>query len=159
MSVSDLLAGPAAGVADAVRERRVSAAAVIEASLAQIERTDGIVNAFTDRTFERARRRAAQLDARLTASDAADAGLPLLGVPFAVKNLFDVAGLTTRAGSKIERDKPPAERDGVLVERLEAAGAILVGALNMDEYSYGFTKENSHDRTTRNPPDTARVAG
>ena len=161
MSAADLLAGPAAGIADAVRERRVSAAAVIEASLAQIERTDGIVNAFTDRTFERARRRAAQLDARLAArdADAAVAGLPLLGVPFAVKNLFDVAGLTTRAGSKIERDKPPAERDGLLVERLEAAGAVLVGALNMDEYAYGFTTENSHDGPTRNPHDPARVAG
>jgi amidase/aspartyl-tRNA(Asn)/glutamyl-tRNA(Gln) amidotransferase subunit A len=83
----------------------------------------------------------------------------LLGVPFAVKNLFDVAGVTTRAGSKVERGKPPATHDGPLVARLEAAGAVLVGALNMDEYAYGFTTENSHDGPTRNPHDPARVAG
>ena len=80
-------------------------------------------------------------------------------MPFAVKNLFDVAGLTTRAGSKIERDRPPAAADGPLIARLEAAGAVLVGALNMDEYAYGFTTENSHDGPTRNPHDLARVAG
>ena len=161
MSAADLLAGPAAGIAAAMRERRVRAADMVEASVARIERTDGTVNAFTDRTFERARRRAAELDALLASPgpDAAVAALPLLGVPFAVKNLFDVAGLTTRAGSKIERDRPPAHRDGVLVERLEAAGAVLVGALNMDEYAYGFTTENSHDGPTRNPHDLARVAG
>jgi len=161
MSAADLLAGPAAGIAAAMRERRVRAADMVEASVARIERTDGTVNAFTDRTFERARRRAAELDALLASPgpDAAVAALPLLGVPFAVKNLFDVAGLTTRAGSKIERDRPPAHRDGVLVERLEAAGAVLVGALNMDEYAYGFTTENSHDGATRNPHDPSRVAG
>ncbi len=80
-------------------------------------------------------------------------------MPFAVKNLYDVAGLVTLAGSKIERDAPPAARDAVLVERLEAAGAILVGALNMDEYAYGFTTENSHVGPCRNPHDPTRVAG
>ena len=70
---------------------------------------------------------------------------PLAGVPFAVKNLFDVAGLATLAGSKINRDTPPATRDAALIERLEAAGAILVGALNMGEYAYDFTGENVHD--------------
>ena len=66
-------------------------------------------------------------------------------MPFAVKNLFDVKGLSTRAGSKINRDHPPATRDAALVERLEAAGAVLVGALNMGEYAYDFTGENAHD--------------
>ena len=70
---------------------------------------------------------------------------PLAGVPFAVKNLFDIAGLPTLAGSKINRDAPPAARDATLIERLEAAGAILVGALNMGEYAYDFTGENVHD--------------
>jgi amidase/aspartyl-tRNA(Asn)/glutamyl-tRNA(Gln) amidotransferase subunit A len=80
-------------------------------------------------------------------------------VPFAVKNLFDVAGLPTLAGSTIERDSPPAARDALLVRRLEAAGAVLVGALNMDEYAYGFTTENTHYGPTRNPHDTARISG
>ncbi len=159
MSPGDLFAGPAAALTDAVRQRGVSAAAVLEASLARIECTDGVVNAFTDRTFERARRRAARIDAQLAANDSEAAARPLLGVPFAVKNLFDVAGLTTRAGSRIERDRTVAMHDALLLARLEAAGAILVGALNMDEYAYGFTTENSHDGPTRNPHDPTRVAG
>lgn len=85
--------------------------------------------------------------------------LPLLGVPFAVKNLFDVQGLCTRAGSKIECDAPPAARDALLVRRLEAAGAILVGTLNMDEYAYGFTSENTHYGPVHNPHDLGRTAG
>jgi 1-carboxybiuret hydrolase len=90
----------------------------------------------------------------------ADGGvLPLRGVPFAVKNLFDLQGLTTLAGSKIERNKPAATRDAVLVRRLEAAGAVCVGALNMDEYAYGFSTENSHEGPTRNPHDLARISG
>ena len=136
-----------------MRERRSSAGAIVAASLARIDATDGAVNAFTDRTERAPARRAAELDARLAAGDAATRALPLLGVPFAVKNLFDVAGLTTLAGSKIERDRPPATADAPLVARLEAAGAVLVGALNMDEYAYGFTTENTHDGPTRNPHD------
>ena len=80
-------------------------------------------------------------------------------MPFAVKNLFDVAGLPTRAGSKINRELPPAERDSPLIARLEAAGAVLVGALNMGEYAYDFTGENVHDGPSRNPHDTARMTG
>ena len=79
---------------------------------------------------------------------------PLAGVPFAVKNLIDVAGLPTLAGSKINRDHPPATADAPLIARLEAAGAILVGALNMGEYAYDFTGENAHDGPSRNPHDT-----
>ena len=90
----------------------------------------------------------------------ASRALPLLGVPFAVKNLFDVAGIPTLAGSKIERTAAPAVRDGLLVQRLESAGGVLVGALNMDEYAYGFTTENSHVvGATHNLHDLARIAG
>ncbi len=85
--------------------------------------------------------------------------LPLAGVPFAVKNLFDIAGLATVAGSKINRARPPAERDSPLIERLEAAGAVLVGALNMGEYAYDFTGENVHDGPSRNPHDSSRMTG
>ena len=80
-------------------------------------------------------------------------------MPFAVKNLFDVQGLPTRAGSRIGRESAPAARDAVLVRRLEAAGAVLVGALNMDEYAYGFTTENTHDGPTHNPHALQRLAG
>ena len=84
---------------------------------------------------------------------------PLAGVPFAVKNLFDVKGLPTRAGSKINRDLPAAPRDATLIERMEAAGAVLVGALNMGEYAYDFTGENVHDGPSRNPHDPTRMTG
>jgi len=83
----------------------------------------------------------------------------LAGVPFAVKNLFDIAGVTTLAGSKIHALNPPAQCDATAVGRLKQAGAVLVAALNMDEYAYGFTTENSHYGTTRNPHDLGRVAG
>jgi 1-carboxybiuret hydrolase len=122
--------------------------AAVEAALARIAATDGVVNAFTAVLAERARATAA----------AARPG-PLAGVPFAVKNLFDVAGLPTLAGSKIEREAAPAPRDAVLVRRLEDAGAVLVGALNMDEYAYGFTTENTHFGPTRNPHDPERISG
>ena len=97
--------------------------------------------------------------ARAKAVDAAKTKGPLAGVPFAVKNLFDVKGLPTRAGSKINRELPPSQHDQPLIERLEAAGAILVGALNMGEYAYDFTGENVHDGPSRNPHDLSRMSG
>jgi len=159
MSAGPLLLQPAHAIADAVRRGEASALAVAQASLARIDATDARVNAFTDLTAARALSRAAELDAKLAAGDEATRTLPLLGVPFAVKNLFDVRGLTTLAGSKIERGKPPAAADAPLVARMEAAGAVLVGALNMDEYAYGFTTENSHEGATHNPHDLTRTAG
>lgn len=159
MTLDDLLRQPGHAIAAAVRDGRATATALAEASLARIAATDGAVNAFTDVTAERALATARALDARLAAGDATARALPLLGVPYAVKNLFDVEGLTTLAGSKIERDAPPAAADGPLVRRMDAAGAVLVGALNMDEYAYGFTTENSHEGPTRNPHDLTRVAG
>ncbi|MDB5849133.1 MAG: amidase [Rhodoferax sp.] len=150
----------AAAMASAVRHREISATTLTRACLARIDATDGRVNAFTDVVRDRALLRAAGLDAQLAAEpDGPLRDLPLLGVPFAVKNLFDIAGLNTLAGSKIERDSAPATADAVLVQRMEAAGAVLVGGLNMDEYAYGFTTENSHEGPVRNPHDMARIAG
>jgi amidase/aspartyl-tRNA(Asn)/glutamyl-tRNA(Gln) amidotransferase subunit A len=159
MNADELLMGTAAEMAAAVRTRAVSATALVQASLVRIGSTDARVNAFTDVTAQRALQAAAALDARLAVGDTTVQALPLLGVPFAVKNLFDVAGITTLAGSKIERDQPPATADGPLVARMQAAGAVLVGALNMDEYAYGFTTENSHEGACHNPHDLTRIAG
>jgi AtzE family amidohydrolase len=132
----------------------------IGATLDRIARDDPRVNAFTAVLAERALNRAAAIDAAVAAGEASVG--PLAGVPFAVKNLFDIAGLVTLAGSRIERERPaatPAQRDATAITRLEAAGAILVGALNMDEYAYGFTTENTHYGATRNPHDLERMAG
>ncbi|TQF43946.1 amidase [Bradyrhizobium sp. UNPF46] len=146
----------AAEIAKAVAGGKMSALDATEAALVRIKQHDGILNSFTDVTAERARAKARAVDADIAAGR--DVG-PLAGVPFAVKNLFDVAGLPTRAGSKINRDRAPAKRDATLIERMEAAGAVLVGALNMGEYAYDFTGENVHDGPSRNPHDTTRMTG
>jgi amidase/aspartyl-tRNA(Asn)/glutamyl-tRNA(Gln) amidotransferase subunit A len=159
MNASELLLRDAVDIADAVREGQASATALAHASLERIAQTEPQINAFTDVTARRALDAAAALDARLAVGDSTVRALPLVGVPFAVKNLFDVAGLTTLAGSRIERGRPAATCDGPLIKRMQAAGAVLVGALNMDEYAYGFTTENTHEGPTRNPHDLSRVAG
>ncbi len=146
----------ASEIAAAVSSRRISAAHVIDASLARIASVDPKLNSFTDVVADRAKQRAHKIDQAIAAG--LDIG-PLAGVPFAVKNLFDVAGLATRAGSKINRDHAPAARDATLIERMEAAGAVLVGALNMGEYAYDFTGENVHDGASRNPHDLMRMSG
>ncbi|MCP1848270.1 MULTISPECIES: AtzE family amidohydrolase [unclassified Bradyrhizobium] len=146
----------AAEIAQAVSSRKITALAATEAALARIAAHDKVLNAFTDVTADRACARASAVDAAIAAGQPVG---PLAGVPFAVKNLFDVQGLPTRAGSKINRDLPPSPRDATLIERMEAAGAVLVGALNMGEYAYDFTGENVHDGPSRNPHDPARMTG
>jgi AtzE family amidohydrolase len=146
----------ASEIAVAVRGRKISALSITEAALARIARHDAILNSFTDVTADRARATARAVDAAVATGK--NPG-PLAGVPFAVKNLFDVQGLSTRAGSKINRDLKPSPRDATLVERMEAAGAVLVGALNMGEYAYDFTGENVHDGASRNPHDVTRMTG
>ena len=146
----------AADIAAAVGCGRISGQSVIEAALARIRERDPLLNSFTAITEERALKRAQALDSARAAGQPLG---PLAGVPFAVKNLFDIGGLTTLAGSKINRDRPPASRDAALIERLEAAGAILLGALNMGEYAYDFTGENIHYGPSRNPHDLERMTG
>lgn len=142
--------------AQAVASGERSAAAVLETCIGRIEATEACVNAFTGTRFDAARAQAARVDARRARGEPLG---PLAGVPFAVKNLFDIAGEVTLAGSKVNRSNPPATADAVLVQRLQDAGAVLVGSLNMDEFAYGFTTENSHYGPTRNPHDLARTAG
>jgi AtzE family amidohydrolase len=156
MPRADYVASDGLGLAAAVRAGRLSARAVTDAALAQIAARGPAVNAFTTVLAEQARADAERVDAAIAADR--DAG-PLAGLPFAVKDLFDVAGITTLAGSKINRERPPAARDAAAVAALRRAGAELLGALNMDEYAYGFTTENSHYGPARNPHDATRVAG
>lgn len=152
----DLANATALEIAAAVRSGRVTARAVTEAALGRVSSTHGRINAFTAVTAERALAEANAVDAAL--ADSADPG-PLAGVPYAVKNLFDLKGVTTVAGSKINRDDPPAAADATAVTRLRAAGAVCLGALNMGEYAYDFVTDNAHDGATRNPHDLQRSAG
>jgi len=143
-------------IAADVRAGRRTAVSVAQAALAKVAAGNPRLNAFTHVDAARALATAAAVDAAI--AQGRDPGA-LAGVPFAVKNLFDLAGIATLAGSKIERDAAPAARDAFLVRRLLAAGAVPIGALNMDEYAYGFTTENAHDGPTHNPHDLARMAG
>jgi 1-carboxybiuret hydrolase len=143
-------------LASAIGNGERSAVEVARDTLARIAAHNSAINAFTVVTEARALAEAAAIDDRRTKG--LDPG-PLAGVPFAVKNLFDVAGLATIAGSRIDRDRPPAVRDAALVRRLVSAGAVLVGTLHMDEYAYGFSTENSHYGATCNPHDRTRIAG
>ena len=146
----------ALGLARQIRDGERSASAVLEATLARIREADPRYHCFTSVTETRARQEAAAIDARRARGEVLP---PLAGVPYAVKNLFDTADEVTLAGGRVNAANPPARRDAVLVARLREAGAVLVGALNMDEHAYGFTTENSHYGACRNPHDLARIAG
>lgn len=141
--------------AEAVRGGIVSASAVTAAALDRIEEADDDLSCFTAVLAERARREAAEVDRKIAAGQ--DAG-PLAGVPFAAKNLFDIEGIATLAVSKIRANAPPAWQDAAAMDAFTRAGAVLLGALNIDEFAYGFTTENTHYGPTRNPHDLTRVA-
>jgi len=143
-------------IAQRIRSGETTAASVLAETRAGIEAGDRALNCFTATTFERARSEAAAIDARRSSGESLP---PLAGVPYAVKNLFDIAGVTTLAGARVNADNPAAATDAHLVARMHEAGAVLVGALNMDEHAYGFTCENTHYGATRNPHDPARVSG
>ena len=148
--------GGASAIAAAVRGGKVTAVEVTRAALARIAVSNGPLNCFTSLTERRALAEAAAIDAAIEAGRAIG---PLAGVPYAVKNLFDVKGTPTIAGSRIDLDRTPALRDAALVRCLTSAGAVLVGTANMDEYAMGYTTENAHYGPTRNPHDTNRMAG
>jgi len=146
----------AARIAQAVGARETTAVAVVEAALVQVREREEAVHAFTSVLAERALERAAHIDEQLRAGAAPG---PLAGVPFAAKDLFDIAGVVTLAGSRILAGRLPASRSAEVVRRFEAAGAVLLGGLNMEEFAYGFLTENAHYGRTCNPLDLARTAG
>jgi aspartyl-tRNA(Asn)/glutamyl-tRNA(Gln) amidotransferase subunit A len=150
-----ILLRPAHEIAAAVNARKASAREVTRAALDRIAATNPRLGAFTDVTESRALDEAEAVDTAVAAGKA----LPLAGVPYAVKNLFDIEGVVTRAGSLINRDNPPAAADATLIRKMRTAGAVLVGGLNMGEYAYDFTGENLHDGASLNPHDPTRMSG
>jgi AtzE family amidohydrolase len=139
-----------------VRVGRHRARDVVAAALARIAEANPRLNCFTSIRSEAALKEAGAIDDAVTRGS--NPG-PLAGVPFAIKNLYDVAGETTLAGARMNAANPPAGADAAAVAALRRAGAVLVGSLNMDEFAFGFTTENAHYGPTRNPRDEARTAG
>jgi aspartyl-tRNA(Asn)/glutamyl-tRNA(Gln) amidotransferase subunit A len=135
--------------------RAVSSRDLVDAALARIASTDGAVGAFLAVGAERARARAAESDARAARGERRSA---VDGVPVAVKDLFSTGALPTTAGSRIlDGYRPPY--DATVVERLERAGVVIVGKLNMDEFAMGSSNEHSAFKPCRNPYDLARTPG
>lgn len=140
-------------ISDAVTSGRTSAREVCEAFFAQIATRDASVRAFLSLDPDRALERAARLDLRHER-----AGLPLAGVPVAVKDNICTRGLPTTAGSRI-LEGYVAPYEATAVSRLVAAGAIVVGKTNCDEFAMGSSTENSAYFPTRNPWDLERAPG
>jgi AtzE family amidohydrolase len=134
----------------------VSAVEITEAHLEATKNANVVHNAFTEITDHRMRQQAKSIDS-LSRKEAT--ALAFCAVPYAVKNLFDVEGVTTLAGSKVYAISPKATRDAYLVDRLNTSGGLLAGCLNMDEFAYGFTTENSHYGPSRNAWDRTRIGG
>ena len=156
MTATEFAWSSASEIAAAINSGRATARGITQAALNRIRARDPSLNAFTTVTEQRALTKAQAIDAAYARGETLP---PLAGVPFAVKNMFDIAGLPTRAGSRINRDAQPATHDAALIARLDAAGAVLIGALNMGEYAYDFTGENVHDGPSRNPHDLKRMSG
>ncbi len=142
-------------LAAALRRRDWRAAEVTEAALQRIAAIDPQLHAFCTVDADAARADAQAIDARLAAGDAVG---PLAGVPVAIKDLICTRGLRTTFGSKLYASYLPDE-DDVVVERLKAAGAVVIGKTNSSEFGYGAVGHNPLFATTRNPWNTALTPG
>src|SRR5690349_6021736 len=125
--------------AAAVRRGEVTARALVDGALERIEARDGALNCFVAIDAERARAEAERLDARRAAGEALGT---LAGVPIGVKDLEDAAGFVTTCGDPARRGAAAAGRDSVEVERLRAAGAIVVGKTNTPAYGFHAETDN-----------------
>ena len=146
---------PAREMAAAVRAREISARELLDLHLARIEETNPTVNAVVSMDPERSREQAALADQHLASG--APIG-PLHGLPFAFKDTHEVAGWTTTFGSPLRADYVP-RRDELIVERVRAAGVVVIGKTNVPEWAAGSHTFNPVFGTTRNPYDLSRSAG
>jgi len=151
----DLTRLPGAEIARRVRRGELSASAIAEAFLGRAERLGPKLNTWIRLDREGALRAARAVDEAVDAKR--DPG-PLAGVPVGIKDLVDMAGLPTTAGSRIDRGRI-AREDAPIVRRLRAAGAVILGKLNLHEYAYGPTGHNAHYGDQKNPWNPSRVTG
>ncbi len=140
-----------------IRQKEISPVDIVNACLDQIDCEEEKINAFITVTAEKARAEAKEaetLQMKLSAEDMP----PLLGIPFAAKDLYDTAGIRTTGGTSYLADNIPAE-DAEVITRLKNAGMILLGKTNTHEIALGVTTVNPHYGTTRNPYDLSRIVG
>src|SRR5579862_3199750 len=135
-----------------VRAREVSPVELTEACLSRIEAWEPVINAFITVTGDQALATAAAHEQMIMSGQSLG---PLHGVPIGIKDNIDTAGIRTTAGSKILADNVP-EHDSTVVAKLRAAGAIVIGKLNMHEFAWGGTTANPHYGPTKNPWDPTR---
>ena len=135
--------------------REISSTELTRAVLDRIEAVQGRLNAFVTVTAELALEQAREADERLTRGEGVT---PLTGIPAAIKDVICTRGVRTTCGSRmLENFVPPY--DATVIERLKAAGLVMVGKTNMDEFAMGSSGENSYFGPTRNPWDEERVPG
>lgn len=139
----------------ALRSGAVSSRELTEAYLARIDALNPRINAYVTVTADRARADADRADAERARG--IDLGA-LHGIPVAHKDLYETAGIRTTGGGKIHAEHVPA-RDSAVVDKLRAAGTVLLGKLNTHEYAYGGTTNNPHYGATRNPWNLDHIPG
>jgi len=155
MAASEILELSLTDLSWLIAGRKLSSAEVVAAALAQLERLEGKLNAFITVLGEQARADATKADGEIARGQYRGA---LHGVPVTIKDMFDTAGVRTTGGSKILQDWIP-KTDSALVERLRAAGAVIIGKTNLDEFGHGGTSTLSHFGPVHNPWDIERIAG
>src|SRR5262245_43518965 len=154
-STDELTAISMREAAELVRRKKVSPVELTKASLTRIEQFNPALNAYITVTSESA------LAQARTAESEIQRGMwrgPLHGIPIALKDLFDTAGVKTTAGSALFKDRVPPE-DAEVVSRVKKAGAVLIGKNNMHEFAYGGTSLVTHFGAVHNPWDLSRIAG
>lgn len=155
IAVPDLAFRPITELRAALDASRVSSRDLVEACLDRIDRLNETAKAFIHVAADGARAAADRADA----ARAQESGVgPLCGIPFAVKDLIDIAGLPTTGGSRVLHDNV-AEADATLIDRMAGAGAVCLGKTNLHEFAYGATGENETYGTAVNAYDHSRLAG
>lgn len=155
MSLTELCKLGLAELSGLIARREVSSTEAVEAALARLERLEPKLNAFVTTLSTQARQEAERADAEIARGKHRG---PLHGVPVTIKDLFFTVGVRTTGGSKLFVDWVP-DADATLVARLRAAGAIILGKTNLDEFGLGGTSTLSHFGPVHNPWDLNRMAG